>query len=279
MDDLNEGAPVEGAPEAVSANHAASEATENTSGQPGEAPADADAAAQAKAEAEENERKSRNERRREARERLVREAQEAQARADEAERRAKTMRDALAGRPMPKPEAFPSFEDYQAELAARRTLGILKAEQADELLRVAQGERQRIEDARRAEAQVDAQHWAAQQAEAKARYSDFEQVALRDAPINEPLAKVIVQSDMAAEIAYWLGKNPAECQRIAALPPMQMARAVGHIEARLSAPPPPPVTSAPAPLSPVRPKASSGLNPEAMSMREYEAARRSGKIR
>lgn len=276
MSDNLEGAPFEGAPEAVPAIDAASEATENTEGLPPEAPAEAELEAKAKAEAEEAERRTRNDRRREAKEILQRKAQEAQERAQEAERQAKALQDAMKSRPLPKPEAFASFEEYQAELAARRTLGVLRSEQADELLRTAQAERQRIEEVRRAEAQEDARVWATQAQEARSRYPDFDKVAMQDAPITKPLADVIVQSDLAADVAYWLGKNPDECQRIAALPPMQMARAVGNIEARLSAPKPPPVTAAPDPIAPVKGRATPAKDPATMSAAEYRAWREAG---
>lgn len=264
--------------EAVSAVEAASEATENTAGltEAGE-PAEAEVEAEkARAEAEEKDRKSRNERRREAKERLAREAQEAEARARAAEDHLKAVQEAAKRLPKPKLEDYGgNFEEYQAALSAyafaqtldQRTTAGIKAE--------AEAERARIEQARQAAAQEDARFWAAQTAEARTRYADFDQVALHDAPIDQRMARVIIQSDAAADVAYWLGKNPEVGRQIAAMDDLGMARAIGRIEAQIAAPPKPPVTAAPAPISPVKPKAAPVKDPGSMSFADYEAWRRS----
>jgi hypothetical protein len=79
---------------------------------------------------------------------------------------------------------------------------------------------------------------------------DFEQVAHYDAPINQPMAQVIRESEIGPQIAYYLGKNREIGLAIAELPPLLAAREIGKIEAALLKPPPPPkpkISNAPAP--------------------------------
>lgn len=265
--------------EAVSAHDAASEATENTTGLPADGEtAEAEVEAEkARAEAEENERKSRNERRREAKERLIREAQEAEARAREAEDHLKAVQEAAKRLPKPKLEDYGgNFEEYQAALSAHAFAQTLDQRTAAGIKAEAEAERARIEQARQAAAQEDARFWAAQTAEARTRYADFDQVALHDAPIDQRMAREIIQSDMAADIAYYLGKNPEVGRQIAAMDDRAMIRAIGRIEAQLAAPPKPPVTSAPAPISPVKAKATPTTDVSRMSVAEYRAKRAQG---
>jgi hypothetical protein len=79
---------------------------------------------------------------------------------------------------------------------------------------------------------------------------DFEQVAHYDAPINQPMAQVIRESEIGPQIAYYLGKNREIGLAISQLPPLIAAREIGKIEAALLKPPPPPkpkVSNAPPP--------------------------------
>lgn len=117
------------------------------------------------------------------------------------------------------------------------------------------------------------------EAEARERYADYDAVTRNPSlPITDPMAEIIRESDLGPEIAYHLGKNPAEAARLAALPERLQAKELGKLEARISAPksaPKPP----PAPISPVGGNASGGVaDPTKMSMAEYVAARKAGKI-
>ena len=65
---------------------------------------------------------------------------------------------------------------------------------------------------------------------------DFEAVAHNpDLTITPVMADAIRESHRGAEIAYYLGKNPAEAAKIASLPPVSQAMAIAHLEARLGA--------------------------------------------
>ena len=125
-----------------------------------------------------------------------------------------------------------------------------------------------------------AEQWADQEAEARAKYADYDAVARNPSlPITEAMVKVMASSEMGPDIAYHLGSNPAEAARIARMHPLEMARTLGMIEARVSLPKAQTQTSAPDPVSPVRPKAKASKDPAKMSMEEYRAARASGQIK
>jgi hypothetical protein len=66
------------------------------------------------------------------------------------------------------------------------------------------------------------------------------------------MAETIRASDSGPDVAYHLGQNPKEAERISALPPFLQAKEIGRIEAKLAAEPPSKKTSsAPAPIKPV----------------------------
>ena len=75
----------------------------------------------------------------------------------------------------------------------------------------------------------------------------------RNLPISTPMLEVIVESEQGPAIAYYLAENRDLAEQIARLPPVQAARAIGRIEARLeanrpaAAPQAPPVSKAPPP--------------------------------
>jgi hypothetical protein len=71
------------------------------------------------------------------------------------------------------------------------------------------------------------------------------------------MAETIKASDMGPDLAYWLGTNPKEADRISRLAPLLQAREIGKIEAKLGSNPlVKPTTSAPAPISPVTARTS-----------------------
>lgn len=133
------------------------------------------------------------------------------------------------------PEQFASNEDYVEALADQR------AEQ-----KLAERE-QRKQQAEILETYHDKEE------EVRAKYEDFEQVAYNpNLPITTVMAQSIQASDNGPEVAYHLGANPREAERISRLSPIMQAKEIGKIEAQLAANPPVKKTSnAPAPISPV----------------------------
>ena len=89
--------------------------------------------------------------------------------------------------------------------------------------------------------------------EARTKYDDFEQVAYNpNLPITDVMAQTIQASDIGPDVAYHLGANPKEAERISRLSPFLQAKEIGKLEAKLAAEPPTKKTSsAPTPISPV----------------------------
>jgi hypothetical protein len=137
---------------------------------------------------------------------------------------------------LPPPEQFDSVDAYADALAARK---------AEELLAKRELERQRMD-------LLEAYH--DREEEARGKYDDFEQVAYNPKlPISNAMAETIQASDIGPDIAYYLGSNPKEAARIAALnSPMLQAKEIGKIEAKIASEPVlKKTTSAPPPIAPI----------------------------
>ena len=91
---------------------------------------------------------------------------------------------------------------------------------------------------------------------ARDKYEDFEQVAYNPKlPITDVMAQTIQASDNGPDIAYYLGINPKEADRISRLVPLLQAKEIGRLEAKIASDPVTKQTSrAPAPISPVTPR-------------------------
>lgn len=142
---------------------------------------------------------------------------------------------------LPKPEQFDSVEKYAEALAVQK---------AEDLLRQREMQRQQSQV-------LEAYH--DREEEARGKYDDFEQVAYNpNLPITNVMAETIQASDIGPDVAYYLGSNPREADRISRLSPYLQAKEIGKIEASLAANPPTKKTSnAPAPIAPVSARSSS----------------------
>lgn len=79
---------------------------------------------------------------------------------------------------------------------------------------------------------------------------------------NKPtaLGEAILESDIGHKLLHHIGTHPTEAQRLMAMTPLQQARAIGLLEAKLSAEPAvtkPAVSNAPPPVKPVGSRAPS----------------------
>ena len=101
--------------------------------------------------------------------------------------------------------------------------------------------------------------YADKEEEVRGKYDDFDQVAYNpQLRITDVMAETIRTSDLGPELAYHLGTNPREAERISKLTPYMQAKEIGRIEAKLAdAPPVKKTSSAPAPISPVSARNSS----------------------
>lgn len=116
-----------------------------------------------------------------------------------------------------------------------------------------------------------------------AAHPDYEEVAKAEhVPITKEMAEAIIESDDAPAIAYYLGQNLEEASAIAQMSPIAAARAIGRIEAKLSAKPSVPapitpaktVTRAPEPVTTLSGSPAVTQSYDDMSMAEYDAARK-----
>ena len=138
------------------------------------------------------------------------------------------------------PEQFATTEDYVEALALQK---------ADQLL--SQREQQKHQ-----KEVIEAYH--DREEEARSKYDDFEQVAYNpNLPITSNMAQAIQYSDIGPDLAYHLGANPKEAERISRLPPILQAKEIGKLEAKLASNPPVKKTSnAPTPISPLTARSS-----------------------
>ena len=141
---------------------------------------------------------------------------------------------------LPPADQFESPEAYAEALAEKR---------AQELIA-------QRETAKRQAEIMEAYH--DKEEEVRGKYDDFDQVAYNpQLPITDVMAETIRASEIGPELAYHLGSNPKEAERIARLSPFLQAKEIGKIEAKLAdAPPVKKTSSAPAPIKPVSARAT-----------------------
>lgn len=179
----------------------------------------------------------------------------------------------------PKLNNFETYEEYETAV-----------EQYQDKLtdwKLNQREKQRVENEQRRaveEKQASAQKaWSESVNRAAKKHADFGEVleSVQDVQLTEPLQLAIM--DGGAELAYALGKNRAELERIAKLSPVAAIRELGKFEAKLSPSQAPQkktqtATKAPAPPQPVGGKSTATVKPlrEVDDYAEYRARRMKG---
>jgi exonuclease VII large subunit len=173
-------------------------------------------------------------------------------RAAEAEARAQLYEKQLAearqqGQPQADPAA-PKLEqfDYDPEKYAQA-----KAKyEADKALKEHTAKQQ--QETQKQQQQRLVSEWEERSERAEEKYPDFQEVVGEIAP-NHPLGRAIMQVDNGEDVAYHLGKNLKEAQRIAGLDPFSQVLEIGKLSAKLAAQPakPPKQSQAPAPIAPL----------------------------
>ena len=141
----------------------------------------------------------------------------------------------------PKPEQFASVAEYADALATQK---------AAKMVHDREIQRQQAEV-------LGAYH--DREEDARAKYDDFERVAYNpQVRITNEMAQTIQSSDVGPDLAYYLGSNPKEADRISRLHPLVQAKEIGRIEAKLASEPPvvKKTSSAPAPIAPVTARGS-----------------------
>jgi hypothetical protein len=141
----------------------------------------------------------------------------------------------------PKLEHFDDIEKYAAARAKYEADKAVKDYQTRQ-----QGETQKQAQARLV------QEWETKAERGGGKYDDFDEV-VGDIKPTAPWSMALMEAENGDEIAYYLGKNIKEAQRIASLPPVSQIREIGRLEAKLAAEPQKPKTPsrAPAPITPL----------------------------
>lgn len=138
----------------------------------------------------------------------------------------------------PKRDEFRDDDAY-----AQAQIDHLAAKRAEQILSEREQARQQEQ---RAETFLD------QAEKASERYADFQTVVGNPAlSINDHMAEFIAESEMGADVAYYLGKNPIKAAQIAKLSPVGAARELTRIEAELASKPKAQPSNAPEPIKPV----------------------------
>lgn len=145
-------------------------------------------------------------------------------------------------------EAFkpPVAENPDTPEAYAEALAYQKAEQ---LIREREAQRQQAEI-------LDS--YRDREEEARDKYEDFEQVAYNpNLRITDVMAQTIQASEIGPDVAYFLGANPKEADRISRLAPILQAKEIGKLEVKLADNPVvKKTTSAPTPIAPVTARSS-----------------------
>ena len=203
--------------------------------------------------------------------------QKAEARAEyfrdkrEPERIAPTPPDIPGIGPEPKPADFDDYDKYVSALTDHR----VRKAKAEWEIDVSRKEQERT-------ARQKADNLQAKLQEGYQKYQDFEEVIYDRSAIHitPMVVDIISDCDHPADLAYYLAKNRVEGVAISRMTPIQAARAIAKIEAKLentaeattsTNPKRKQITEAPPPISPVG-SGKTGIqkDPEKMTQKEYE---------
>lgn len=167
----------------------------------------------------------------------------------------------------PKLDQFETFEQYEAA--------------KDEYLLQAAEHRamQRMQAAQQTQAAQTVEQTFQKRIDAAIKEDPSFADVLRDPtlPVSVHMIPVLKESENAPKLLRWLDQNRGEARRIAALPPIQAAREMGILEAKISfASTPEPVrvvSAAPEPVRVVTPTSSSVVDEDNLPMEEYHKRR------
>lgn len=163
----------------------------------------------------------------------------------------------------PKLESFQSIEAYLDALAEHKA-----SQKAEKVFR----EREALESKQRQQTEQSKLHdgYAKQTETARQAYDDFDDVVENpDLSISKPMAEAIMRAKNGADVAYYLGKNPAEADRISQLDPFSAAVEIGRLAATVVRPQPRKASSAPPPIQPVGSRATPVTDPDKMSTEDW----------
>jgi len=192
---------------------------------------------------------------------------EAQARADFLEKQLAEMKPKVtADEGTPKIENYDDIEKYAEAREKYASDKATKKFQDDQAARTNQQAQARLVAA-----------WEAKVAKADAKYDDWDDIVGEIKPTTHFIT-AIMGAENGEDIAYYLGKNVKEAERIAQLDTVSQIREIGKLEAKLAAEPVKvkTVSKAPEPIKPVGGSSGNlGKKMSDMSQLEFEKHRRS----
>lgn len=173
--------------------------------------------------------------------RLTRQRAEAQAKAELLEKELQQYRQPKSDDSGPRLEQFNDIEKYAEAKAKHEADRRFKEHEA----------KQRTETQKAAQEKL-VRGWEEKSERGAAEFEDYEEVVGELQPTT-PWAVALMRAHNGEKIAYHLGKNLKEAERIAALDPIDQFLEIGLLSAKLAAEPPKPKTpsKAPAPIAPL----------------------------
>lgn len=137
---------------------------------------------------------------------------------------------------------FATDEEYEQHLANKSADRVLSRQAEAEAKRAAN----RV-------AQIQVKQHEARVEDARKRIADFDEVVMgaTDVPTTPEMSRTIVESELGAEIAYYLAKHPDEARQITEMQPVQQYMALGKLEERVSSVPKKVVSTTPKPVTKV----------------------------
>jgi hypothetical protein len=86
-----------------------------------------------------------------------------------------------------------------------------------------------------ARTQVRIEHLKVLAMKARSRHPDFDEtISHLNLPASRAMSEAILDSELGAEIMYWLGKHPTDCKLIGDLQPLSVVREIGRIEGTIA---------------------------------------------
>ena len=203
---------------------------------------------------------------------LVHERNEARRKLDAERHRLDQVVEMLAQQrqPAPEPEPVPpTLEDFQYDEGKYRAAVIDYAQKQATVAARAEIQQWQAQQAQ----QAKAQSFKAKEAEFATATEDYADAVYDPSlPITAAMAEVIQESDVGPQLAYHLAKNRAVAEQLSKLPERAMAREIGRLEAKLSAPAPRPVAVPKAPPPPPKLEATEAevdKDPDSMSIDDW----------
>lgn len=225
--------------------------------------------------------KARRERRKVEMEQNREAAETAKREAQEANEKLSRMQDALQNAQPPQQGEHETYEEFQAKLSAFHSLRMFDERTIAETQANAAHHQQKAQSLTQQNQTEARSAFEDACGEARERYVDFDAIARNpNLSVSQDMAEIVLGLDTGPDVLYELGKNPSLAAQIAQMPTVQAALAIGRIEAGLAKPKPITTSNAPSPITPVRGRSGAPTkNADSMSMAEFVAARKSGKIK